>query len=115
MENKEYKRTEENETKKQEMILLVEKCAKLLKEKYKVKKVFLIGSLAYGIVHDKSDIDLVVEGLKPQQYIKALVELSDMLEWKIEINLIPLEDAFDNLKKKTFKKGKLIYGHKRSC
>jgi predicted nucleotidyltransferase len=114
MVNKKYKRNKEIETKKQEMILLAEKCAKLLKEKYKVKKVFLIGSLAYGIVHDKSDIDLVVEGLKPQQYIKALVELSDLLEWKIEINLIPLEDAFENLKEKTLKKGKLIYGQKRT-
>jgi len=28
----------------------------------------------------------------------------------VEINLIPFEDAFESLKEKTLKKGKLIYG-----
>jgi predicted nucleotidyltransferase len=110
MPEKEYKPTGEVEAKRQHLISLAEKCAKLLKEKYRVKRVFLIGSLAYGIVHDKSDIDLVVEGLTAEQYIKALVELSDFLQWRVEINLIPFEDAFESLKKKTLKKGKLIYG-----
>ena len=80
----------------------------MLKEKYRVKKVFLIGSLAHGIVHENSDIDLVVEGLTPEKYIKALVDLSDILKWKVEINLIPFEDALPTLKKKTMKKGLLI-------
>jgi len=110
MPEKEFKSTEELEARKQYLISLANKCAKLLKEKYKVKKVFLIGSLAYGIVHEKSDIDLVVEGLAPELYIEALVALSDILQWKVEVNLIPFEDAFETLKEKTLKKGILIYG-----
>ena len=100
----------DKDTKREELIESAYRCAKVLKEKYGVKKVFLIGSLVYGTVHDRSDIDLVVEGLAPEQYVKALVDLSDMLQWDVEINLIPFEDAFESLKEKTLKKGKLIYG-----
>lgn len=97
--------------KRKEVLLeLAYDCAKVLKEKYNVKRVFLIGSLAYGIVHDRSDIDLVVEGLEPELYIDALVDLNDILERKVEINLIPFEDAFESLRVKTLKEGILIYG-----
>jgi len=100
----------DKEDKKKYLLEVAHKCAKLLKEKYKVKRVFLIGSLAYGIVHERSDIDLVVEGLAPEIYIKALVDLSDIVQWKEEINLIPFEDAFESLREKTLKEGILIYG-----
>ena len=110
MPKKEYKPTEKIEIRRRYLISLAKKCAKLLKEKYKVKRVFLIGSLAYGTVYEKSDIDLVVEGLTPELYIDALVDLNDVLERKIEINLIPFEDAFESLKEKTLKEGVLIYG-----
>ena len=98
------------EDRKKYLLELAYKCAGLLKKKYKVKRVFLIRSLVYGIVHERSDIDLVVEGLAPEKYIKALVDLSDIIEWKVEVNLIPFEDAFEGIKEKTLKKGKLIYG-----
>ncbi|MFQ6003419.1 MAG: nucleotidyltransferase family protein [Candidatus Zixiibacteriota bacterium] len=97
-------------TKKRKLILLAEKCAQFLKSKYKVKRVILIGSLVKGFFHDRSDIDLVVEGLAPELYIKALTELYDLLPQGVELNLIPYEDAFDTLKDKTIKEGKLIYG-----
>jgi len=100
----------DKEDRKKYLLEVADKCAKLLKEKYKVKRVFLIGSLAYGIVHERSDIDLVVEGLAPEIYIKALVDLSDIVQWKEEINLIPFEDAFESLREKTLREGKLIYG-----
>ncbi|RLE11047.1 hypothetical protein DRJ04_08775, partial [Candidatus Aerophobetes bacterium] len=99
----------DKEDRKQLLLKLAHDCARVLQEKYKVKRVFLIGSLAYGIVHERSDIDLVVEGLAPEAYIKALVDLSDIVQWEVEVNLIPFEDAFESLKEKTLKKGKLIY------
>ena len=100
----------DKEDRKQLLLKLAHDCARVLQEKYKVKRVFLIGSLAYGIVHERSDIDLVVESLAPEAYIKALVDLSDIVQWEVEVNLIPFEDAFESLKEKTLKKGKLIYG-----
>lgn len=95
---------------KEELRNLGKKIAQMLKEKYKVKRIFLIGSLVKGYVHDRSDIDIVVEGLRPELYLKALVDASNITGWKIEVNLIPFEDAFDSLKQKTLKEGELIYG-----
>ncbi len=87
-----------------------ERCVWVLKDKYKVKKVFLIGSLVTGFIHERSDIDLVVEGLSSDLYMKALTDLWDLLPTGVELNLIPYEDAFENLKEETLKKGELIYG-----
>jgi predicted nucleotidyltransferase len=80
MREEEYNPAEKLDAKEREtLILLAEECAKLLKEKYKVKKVFLIGSLVKGYFHERSDIDLVVEGLVPELYIKALTEFYDII------------------------------------
>lgn len=97
-------------SKKDELIMLARQCSEILKNKYHVQRVFLIGSLVKGYFHDRSDIDIVVEGLAPQLYIKALTELYDILPRGIELNLIPFEDAFSSLREKTIKEGKLLHG-----
>jgi len=96
--------------KREELRNLAKKIAQVLKEKYKVKRVFLIGSLVKGYVHERSDIDIVVEGLPPELYIKTLVDASDTVGWNVEVNLIPLEDTFESLKEKPLREGELIYG-----
>lgn len=95
---------------KEKLQELAKRCVEVLKDKYKVKKVFIIGSLAKGFVHEKSDIDLVVEGLSPDSYMKAITELWDILPPGVELNLIPFEDAFESLKEKAIKEGELVYG-----
>lgn len=84
--------------------------AVLLGMKYHTGRIFLIGSASTGNVHSHSDIDLVVESLPPELYIKALSEAQDRLPDDMELNLIPFEDAFESLKQKTLRKGLLIYG-----
>lgn len=93
----------------EELREMSKKIAQMLKEKYKVKRIFLIGSLVKGYVHERSDIDLVVEGLSPKASIKALVDASDVVQWKVEVNLISFKDAFETLKEKTLREGELIY------
>jgi len=95
---------------KGELRKLAEKIAQMLKKRYKVKRVFLIGSLVKGYIHERSDVDLVVEGLPPEFYIRALVDASDIVQWQVEVNLIPFENAFESLREKTLKEGELIYG-----
>lgn len=87
-----------------------QRCMQVLKGKYKVKRVFIIGSLSTGFVHERSDIDLVVEGLSPNSYMRALTELWDHLPAGVELNLIPYEDAFESLREKTINEGELLYG-----
>jgi len=96
--------------KREELKKFALEVAKLLKEKYNVKRIFLIGSVAKGYVHDRSDIDIVIEGLPPELYMDALVDANDILQRRVELNLIPFEDAFESLRRKTLKEGELIYG-----
>ena len=95
---------------REELCNLAQKAAEILKNDYQVKRVFLIGSLVKGYVHDRSDIDIVVEGLAPRLYIKALTDIYDILPPDVELNLIPFEDAFESLREKTLEEGVLIYG-----
>jgi predicted nucleotidyltransferase len=97
-------------SKNEDLRILAVRCSELLKDKYNVSKIFLIGSLAKGNVHEGSDIDLVVEGLPPKLYMKALTELWDLLPAGVELNLIPFENAFASLKEKTIREGEVIYG-----
>jgi len=89
---------------------VAEECSEVLRDKYHVKKVYLIGSINRGTVHERSDIDLVVEGLIPNLYMKALTELWELLPAGLELNLIPFESAFDSLKERAINEGRLIYG-----
>ena len=59
-----------------EAYIAARKCAHILYDKYRVRRVSLIGSLANPeAFHDRSDIDLAVEGLSPHLYFKALPDL----------------------------------------
>lgn len=110
MSQKEPKPTQKlGTTKRRKLILLTQRYARFLKSKYEVKRVILIGSLVKGFFHDRSDIDLVAEGLAPELYIKALTELYGLLPEGAELNLIPYEDAFVGLKDKSIREEKLIY------
>ena len=95
---------------KEKLRRAAERCVLVLSDKYKVKRAFLIGSLVEGIVHERSDIDLVVEGLAPGLYMKALTELWDILADGVDLNLIPFEDAYESLREKAVAEGELMYG-----
>ncbi len=87
--------------------------ADFLKQKYKTKRIFLIGSVVTGFVHERSDIDIIVEGLPLKSYLKALTEAYDMLPPGIELNLIPYEDAFETMKEKALREGEILYGYEQ--
>ena len=89
---------------------IAERCVWAIKGKYEVRRVFLIGSLVKAFIHERSDIGLVVKGLSPELYMKALTELWDISPAGVELNLIPYEDAFESLKEKAINEGELMYG-----
>jgi predicted nucleotidyltransferase len=71
-----------------------EACIRVLKEQFGVRAVYVIGSLAgESPWHSRSDLDLAVEGLPPEQYVKALSTLWELLPEGMELDLITLEDA----------------------
>jgi predicted nucleotidyltransferase len=87
-------------------------CARLLVERYGARRVYLFGSLAGSrAMHDRSDIDLAVEGLGPgRAYWRALAQLWAWLPAGIELDLVPLEDADPELVEQILKEGELLYG-----
>ena len=73
---------------------VAEACIRRLKERFAVKSVSLCGSLTGDSPwHLRSDIDLVVEGLAPEDYIPALTDLWALLPPGLELDLIRLENA----------------------
>lgn len=93
-----------------EATIVARKCARLLYEKYGVHKVYLVGSLIEPeTFHDRSDIDLVVEGLPPHLYFRALAELWRELPAGSKLDLIPFEDADTELRKRVLEEGVLLH------
>ncbi len=83
-----------NDGRQREARKAAEKCARVLKERYGAREVYLFGSLAgQSPWHRGSDIDLAVEGLAPQHYFAALSTLYELLPEGLELDLIPIEDA----------------------
>lgn len=71
----------------------------LLKSRFGARRVILFGSLAgQGVWHSQSDIDVAVEGLSPADFFKAYSACSDLLPRGMELDLIPLEDVYPELR-----------------
>lgn len=69
------------------------KIAAMLKESYGAKKVILFGSLVKSrYLHERTDIDLFVEGIKPEDFLRAGADA-----WAIarpfDVDIIPAERA----------------------
>ena len=81
--------------------------AEILK-KYGAKRILIFGSLCRtGQFHSGSDIDLAVEGIPPQHFIRAAADL--MMSMDLPIDLKPLEELDDLFRDMINKKGELIY------
>ena len=88
-----------------------DRCAQILCENYGVKTVYLFGSLTNpALFHERSDIDVVVEGLPDSLYFKALAELWRQLPRGLELDLIPFEDADPELRKRVLEEGVILSG-----
>lgn len=73
-----------------------ERLADILKSRYQCEEVYLIGSLSRGEFREDSDLDLVVKGLKAEDYYKATGEL--LFASDFPVDLIPYEEANELLK-----------------
>ena len=107
--NKFKKRKEGLQERKKMLNDFAKKCSDLLKKKYNVKEVYLIGSLIRNYkIHEKSDIDLVVVGLSDKYYFSALNDLYRLVPKGIDIDLITKETASEPMKAIIKKEGVLI-------
>ena len=80
------------------------KIANLLKKEYKVKEVILFGSLAENNFRKESDIDIAIVDYNKKEYLEMFNDVYDIAS-PFKIDLLPLEDASDTLKKRILMKG----------
>ena len=77
---------------------LAQQAAQLLKEQFGVRQVILFGSLARGdFFHQRSDIDLAVDGLKSHDFWRAWSAV-DKLGREFEIDLVDFTMASSKLR-----------------
>jgi predicted nucleotidyltransferase len=78
---------------------LANRCADLLRKQFGVRRVILFGSAAGDAPwHRRSDLDLAVEGLPEEAHIQALNACYELLPPGLELDLIPLESAWPELR-----------------
>jgi predicted nucleotidyltransferase len=84
----------DEQMRRRQAIEAAETCARVLKEQFDVREVYVFGSLAgQAPWHSRSDVDLAVEGLAPREYVRALSTLYQLLPEGLELDLVTLEDA----------------------
>ena len=81
--------------------------AALLAHEPGVRRVWLFGSLAGGLVHERSDIDLAVEGLSPEREAATTRRLEAMTD--LPLDLVRLEDVLEPMRERILTDGELLY------
>ena len=81
------------------------KVAELLKNKYGAKRVILFGSLvSKKYLHKRSDIDLLVEGIEKDDFLRAGFDAS-VIAKPFEVDIIPIETADKEILERAKKEG----------
>jgi predicted nucleotidyltransferase len=84
---------------REQVLEAIEAYTQLLKERFGVRRVIPFGSaLVPGTWHQRSDIDLAVEGLDPALFWQAWASLEDLAPRGLSIDLVSLETASPELR-----------------
>jgi uncharacterized protein len=102
------KRREQLEKKREHAWQVARAGAALLKAEFGVERVVVFGSLTVsGLFHHRSDVDLAVWGVAPDEYFRAVGQLQ-ALDADVSIDLVEFETASPRLQKKIEHEGMLL-------
>lgn len=83
-------------------------CIDLLRARFGVRRAVVLGSLAgHSPWHERSDIDIAVEGLAPERYFEALRACWDLLPEGMELHLVTMESAPPHLRSQILEENKM--------
>lgn len=83
-------------------------CIDLLRAHFGVRRAVVLGSLAgHSPWHERSDIDIAVEGLAPERYFEALRACWDLLPEGMELHLVTMESAPPHLRSQILEENKM--------
>jgi len=100
------KRTEKTEDRRQEAIAEAKRLAALLRDRFALEAVYLTGSILSDKFRLHSDIDMIVKGLRSEDFFKAHAFL--LKASAFDIDLKPFEDLTDDFKDKALSEGMKI-------
>ncbi len=96
-------RQQRHETLRRKAEAEVQRLEALLRKRFEYEKLFVVGSLASGRFTRNSDIDIVIKGLKTEDFFKAYALL--IRESSYDIDLKPYEDLSEDFKADVLKGG----------
>jgi predicted nucleotidyltransferase len=83
---------------------IARKIARELGDRFSAQKVILFGSVARGIIHKRSDIDLAVWGIPQEDFYRAVAFAAGYSkDWKVD--LVDAEDCRESLKQSISRDG----------
>ncbi|MEW6258371.1 MAG: nucleotidyltransferase domain-containing protein [Thermodesulfobacteriota bacterium] len=99
----------------------INRCVRLLTEHSSPEKVILFGTLAQGLVHEWSDIDLVVVERTQLPFFQRIKKVRKLLQPKVGMDImVYTPEEFDQLcadrpffREEIIGKGKIVYEHAR--
>jgi predicted nucleotidyltransferase len=81
------------------------KVAAMLKERYGAKRVILFGSIVKSdYLHERSDIDLLVYGIKSEDFLKAGADACK-ISGRFDVDIVPAEKADEYLLHRALEEG----------
>jgi len=102
---REAQERQEQAQRAQRALASAQQAAALLKSQFGAQRVILFGSLARrGLFHQRSDVDLAVEGIDSSRFWRAWAAL-DALGREFEINLVDIETALPALRQEIEREG----------
>ena len=98
------RKEEEREKLRCAVLSRLDEALKVLSAKYSWDEIFVFGSVARkGTFHDRSDVDIGIEGLDPLQHYAFVGELSGLLERDVDVVLLEECGFAERIKEKGLK------------
>lgn len=103
---REAERTERAAERARRLLALLPSARALLVDRHRARAVYVFGSLASGTCHERSDLDLAVDGLPSDRYFDALADLMTLVGGPVD--LVRLEEAPETLRARIRDEGRKL-------
>jgi predicted nucleotidyltransferase len=94
------------ELRRERMLELARAAAKVLRAEFGARRIWLFGSLRHAWFHEKSDVDLAVEGIAPERIGAAWDRVAAVVAGPVD--LVCWEDASPSLRARVAETGELL-------
>ena len=88
---------------RQDAIAEIQRLVSLLRKRFQFESIYICGSILTDNFSSRSDVDMVIKGLRVEDFFRAHAFL--IKESRYEIDLKPFEDLTDDFKEQVLRRG----------